>query len=571
MQNQIDDSAAGRIETNAHLAPERIAVGNTPVVVGRSREATVRLWNSTVSRRHATLRRSDNGFAIEDHDSTYGTFVNGSRIRKLLVQPGDRIRFGTLITYRVDAEGLRRERTTKGMSIAVDAVAVSREGRRIVQDVGFRIAPDAFVGVLGPSGAGKSTVLNSVATFLRPGRGRIVFDEHYDVIEHQDGFRSMMGHVPQDDEIFKALTVRENLTFAARLRLDLGHEDESCLNVEVNRVIELVGLAGHADKRAAVLSGGQKKRLSVAVELLRHPRLLLLDEPTSGLDPGTEAHLMEHLRHISRQGTTVVCTTHLMHNICLFDSVVVLGVLNDTGRVAYCGPPGDLLEHFGCTNFADLYDKLATGQFAVFSDPNTETDSSNAQTPAGESLGKPVPKPGTSSVSVVPSRHLTVSQLVNPSFAADVGRQFANLFERAGLLIRRDRKLLWTMLAQPLCLGLLVCVTQYAASHITSLLFFSIVVAIWMGLNNSVRELVRERKLYIRDRLAGLRPDVYLASKWLVHTVIGAAQLILLLVILRIFGTLLLGEPQADDLREMSLFWLFCVLMACYTARVPDR
>ena len=568
MRNQLDDSAEGQIGISNDGTPDWIAVGNAPIILGRSRTATVRLLDSTISRHHATLTRFENAIYIEDHDSSHGTFVNGNRIRKLLAQPGDRVRFGDQITYRVQGEGLSREQVTTGMSLAVDGLAVIREDKWIVQDINFLIAPDSFVGILGPSGAGKSTILNSLATFLSPGQGRIVFDEQYDITVNQDNFRATMGHVPQDDAIFNTLTVRENLTFASLLRLDVAQQEKSLLNVEVNRVVELVGLTGHADKLSVVLSGGQRKRLSVAIELLRRPRLLLLDEPTSGLDPGTEARLMEYLRQISRQGTTVACTTHLMYNLGLFDAVVVLGVLNGIGQVAYCGPPDNLLKHFGCAGFADLYDKLETGQFEVFRNPNAESDSSNTHISTGELIKnshvQPARKPESCVPPVVSSEQRTISQLVNLSLGADVGRQCASLCKRGGLLIGRDHRLLWTMLAQPLFLGLLICLTQYDASHVTSLLFFSIVVAIWMGLNNSIRDLVRERKLYIRDRLAGLQPGAYLFSKLVVHTAVGAAQLILLIAIVRLCATRLFAEPVADDLRAVSLFWLFCVLITCY-------
>src|SRR5262249_42971137 len=157
--------------------------------------------------------------------------------------------------------------------------------------------------------------------------------------------------------------IRENLSYAARLRLARGNAG-AAVSSTIADVLERVGLTEHADRRVADISGGQSKRLSVAIELLRRPRLLLLDEPTSGLDPAREAHLMEHLRLVARRGTTVICTTHQMGNIDLFDEVVVIGLIERTGRVAYVGRADGLLAHFGSRGYADLFEVLQSGRFA---------------------------------------------------------------------------------------------------------------------------------------------------------------------------------------------------------------
>ena len=203
--------------------------------------------------------------------------------------------------------------------------------------MGFRIRPDSFVGILGPSGAGKSTLLNALASYRVPASGRIIFDGRHDLRVDPNAYRATLGHVPQDDVVYRSLTARENLAFAARLRLgDVAAAVE--VDSAVARTLERVELAGHDDKPVAALSGGQRKRLSVAVELLRRPRLLLLDEPTAGLDPASEAHLMEGLRSLAHRGTTIVCTTHLMENLGLLDEVIALGVVASEGRLGLRRP-----------------------------------------------------------------------------------------------------------------------------------------------------------------------------------------------------------------------------------------
>jgi hypothetical protein len=251
--------------------------------------------------------------------------------------------------------------------------------------------------------------------------------------------------------------------------------------------------------------------------------------------------------------------------------LIVLGRKNNEGRVAYVGPPSGLLAHFQCQNLADLYEKLDDGRFDVAGgDAPTRDDG-----PSGldaQAVSTPVPgvtfvAPKHDSGEVAPSKRLKTKQLASPPNLTP-WTQLAMICERAGLLIQRDTQLIASLAIQPVVLGLLVCLTQYNASRLVSLLLFAIVIAIWLGLNNSARELVRERKHYIRDRLAGLQPSVYLAGKVIVHSVIGAAQIVLLLLVIRVVAVPLLDavgrKPQADDLRHTSFLWLFLVLTTCY-------
>ena len=572
-----------------------MAVAKTPLLVGRSGEATLRLLHFSISRRHATVTRTGDGWTVEDHDSRFGTFVNGTRVRSSFVRPGDRVQFGSAISYRVEAGGLRLDVTAEGMELYAAGLTLSvpqntdfarmlgllvrlgpAEGkadglwgkrRPLVRDISFQVRPDSFVGILGPSGVGKSTVLNCLAGYRVPDQGRLVFDGHRDVHAEPDDYRALMGHVPQDDIVYRTLTVRENLAYAARLRLGTGLPGVT-IEEAVGEAVGRAGLAEHAEKSAGVLSGGQRKRLSVAIELLRRPRLLLLDEPTSGLDPASEAHLMEQLRHLARRGTTVICTTHLMDNLRLLDEVLVLGRRDGVGRLAYAGPPEGLQSHFGCRHFADLYEALESGRFEP------------VEPPRGESPD-PAPEPMTTSGGRMPAGARSLEPGSDTSLpvgvadragiaAVDAGRrQFPTVTRRALVLLLRDRALVVTMLAQPVVLGLLVCLTQYDVETPLPLLFFAVVVAIWLGLNHAARDLVRERRLYIRDRLAGLAPGAYLGAKVAVHSAAGAVQLLILLAILRLVGGQVLQfEVAAMRLAETSTLRLFLVLMACYLGGV---
>jgi ABC transport system ATP-binding/permease protein len=514
-------------------APSFVPLAASPVLVGRGEGAALRLAHPSVSRRHATLRASAGGLAVEDHDSRTGTYLNGARIRAASARPGDRLRFGSAAPYRVEAGGLRLDASGGGMGLSAVALTLwapgagdrrgeTRRGPRpLVRDVDFPVRPEAFVGILGPSGAGKSTLLHCLASHLPPGRGRLLFDDGRDAYAEADDYRAMIGHVPQDDVLFRLLSARENLAHAARLRLGPGASRAARASA-VEEALERVGLARHGDTPAGSLSGGRRKRLGVAIELLRRPRLLLLDEPTSGLDPAGEAHLMEQLRLLARRGTTVVCATHLMENVRLFDEVIVLGVdgveggpdAAGAGRLAYAGPPDGLLDRFGCRHHADLYEALAGGRFEPLA----------ARGPGDAGAGRGPEGTGTPPAPAAPGAR------TEPGAG---WRQAAAVAGRAARLLARDRGLLAATLAQPVALGLMVGLTQYYAASADPVLFFAIVVAIWLGLNHSARDLVRERRHYVRDRLAGLRPDAYLAGKAAVHAAVGAVQVLALLATLR--------------------------------------
>ncbi len=586
-------------------APLIIPVAPTSVSVGRSDDATVRLLHASISRRHATLRLSANGLVVEDLDSRFGTYLNGTRIRTATARPGDRIQFGSVIVYRVEPGRLQRELINGGMEIVATGLSVSvarppslrdvidrtlrsglgrdrttilsHERRSLIRDVEFHVRPDAFVGVLGPSGAGKSTVMHCLAGYLPPGRGCLCFDGRRNAYGELDAYRAMIGHIPQDDVVYRTLTARENLQYAARLRLGKETSTET-IEATVGQVLEHVGLTEHADKRAGILSGGQRKRLSVAVELLRRPRLLLLDEPTSGLDPASEAHLMEQLRLLARQGTTIVCATHLMENVHLFDEVIVLGLISDeesetdglvqatSGRVAYRGPPDGLLQHFGRRHHADLYECLASGRFVPSSGIRDEHIA--ADSPVPEAKTPPVIMPMVERREVKRDTALSRPDIARAAaiwVASAPWHQSLVIARRAGQLLVRDRGLMLAMLAQALTLGVLVGLTQYHVLTIFPILFFAVAVAIWLGLNNSARDLVRERRHYVRDRLAGLRPQAYLAAKAAVQVAAGAIQLMIFVVVLRIVSSLAITDPNAlKSLQAASMTWLYFILLASY-------
>lgn len=508
--------------------PGPVQIGDAPVQVGRSSVATLRLLHPTVSRSHAVIEKQGGGVVVRDLDSRYGTFVNGARIGTKMLAKDDLIRFGTSISYRFTGESLAFEPVAGGYSLTLRNVTIVKNGRTLVSGASFDLPANAFVGILGPSGSGKSTLLSVLASYHLPVSGEVLFDDGQHVKDHLDEYRACLGNVPQQDIVYSGLTGRENLLYSARLRSSADIPD-AALNEHVTRALTQVGLLPHADKPFERLSGGQQKRVSVALELLKRPRLLLLDEPTSGLDPAAEANLMEQLKVIASQGTTVACTTHQMDNVGLFDLLVVIGVKDGVGQVAYVGDPDSLLNHFGCRGFADAFERLRDGAFAPTGDHSTNA----------VNLAHAVDAPQSTAAKL--------SELMEKPLPDGVLRQAKTVAERNWKRMVRDRSLVATMLAQPVVLGLLVAATQFAAVNTTLLNFFACVVSIWMGLNNSARDLVRERKNYVRERLAGLSPDGYLLAKLCTFSLIGVVQTTILMIVTYAAGVAFISDAGVTN------------------------
>src|SRR4051812_34006237 len=229
------------------------------------------------------------------------------------------------------------------------------DGRKILHSVSFSIEPGELVAVVGGSGAGKSTLLEAVAGVRPADEGTVLFDgvPYY---EHLDEYRSALGYVPQDDIIHAELSLIATLRYAAQLRLPKGtspDEQESA----VADVMDPLALTQRAELRVGSLSGGQQKRVSIAVELLTKPQVFFLDEPTSGLDPASAAELLRLLRRLADSGRTIVLTTHAMQDIDICDEVVVLA---RDGHLAFAGSADQAREHFQVATPGEIYERLAS-------------------------------------------------------------------------------------------------------------------------------------------------------------------------------------------------------------------
>ncbi len=278
------------------------------------------------------MRWDGRQYLISDLGSTNGTYVNGERIQEAPLTENARVQIGPFhFTFTQGA--LRQQHDT----IRVDAVQVNQEvagGKLLLKNVSFSILPKEFVCIVGGSGAGKSTLLDAISG-VRPASHGTVLYNGVDYYGSLDEFRSLIGYVPQDDIVPTQLTVRQALSFAGQLRLPPDARPED-IKARVDDALDLMELTERADLDIHRLSGGQRKRVSIGVELLTDPTLFFLDEPTSGLDPGLETRMMKLMRKVADRGKTVILVTHATQNVTLCDKVIFMA---PGGYLAYFGPP----------------------------------------------------------------------------------------------------------------------------------------------------------------------------------------------------------------------------------------
>jgi ABC-type multidrug transport system ATPase subunit len=284
-----------------------------------------------------------------------GTYLNGQPITQANLSEGDQIQIGPQIFTFQDEELVQY--TSYGMR--VDVVNLTKDVRtrrgplRILDDINMSIKPREFIAIVGGSGAGKSTLMNAL-NGSNPADGQIILNG-LDFYEEYDLFRDQIGFVPQADILHTALTVEKALDYAAMLRLppDTSARERA---ERIAQALETVSMNTDTIRSTRIknLSGGQRKRISIAAELLADPKLLYLDEPTSGLDPGLEKKMMHTLRHMADCGRTVVLITHATVNILQVDHVAFIS----QGRLVYFGPPQEALEFFEVDDFADIYERI---------------------------------------------------------------------------------------------------------------------------------------------------------------------------------------------------------------------
>jgi len=508
------------------LTPER-----RELTIGRLPENDVIINDPQIAGVHARVKNMDNRWVIYDEDTDSGTFVNRRRVKVAELADGDEILIGT---NKVFLDGA----TVKGFlgrdGVRIDVLNLTRElkdGRRILNDISLSIQPGEFVAIVGGSGAGKTSLLHALNGFV-PGTSGNVRYNGVDLYENIDIYRPVLGYVPQDDIVHGELTVERTLYYGARLRLPSDTRSDE-LNARIEEVLSAVGLAEHRTTAVKRLSGGQRKRVSVALELLARPRALYLDEPTSGLDPALEGRMMALFRDLAEGGATVIMSTHVTQNLRMCDRVIWMA---PGGHMVFFGSPHEALRHFRMQDFGEIYSLLETAE------DRERWATSFRESPAYrvnvreriEMAPGAAAEPGAAPerVTAPPAGHKT-----------GVLRQLLWLTIRYAEVLARDVPNLALLLFQAPAIGLAVLLlfttdifaltSEGGGDALRATMSLHIVTAsaIFLGASNSSREITKESAIYARERLVNLNVLPYIGSKVIVLSVLCLFQAAVLVAI----------------------------------------
>ena len=500
--------------------------------LGRDKDNAIVLPAPSVSRFHAEVEKVGQRYRVRDLRSGNGTFVNGNRIDgETWVHPGDAIQIGPYRFVVDEHEFAKYDSSETGVS--VDVLGLNKRVNRklnILQDISLSFQPREFIVVVGQSGGGKSTLVDAIAGYRPATSGRVLVNGTIDVYKEFDSIRSTIGYVPQKDIIHMELTVHQALDYAAQLRMP-ADTTVAERHQRVEEVMKDLDLAHRQDTQISQLSGGQQKRVSIGVELLTKPGLFFLDEPTSGLDPGMETELMHLMRRLADQGRTIVMITHATKNVMLADKVVFLA---RGGYLTWFGPPEEALSYFDTFRterdrrsspmafdyIYTLLDKPELGSGQDWADRFRQhpayqtyiTKPLQRNTPEISGAQKPA---HTSS----PARQLVQRRQISPL------RQFVILSARYMTITGQDRfSLILLILTAPL-LGSLDFVLGYGVGrqpfgfqtgNVNNVIVTLIVMTntcILVGGLAFMRELVKEREIYRRERMVNLHLSSYIMSK----------------------------------------------------------
>ncbi len=508
---------------------------NRLMKIGRHKDNDIVIPAPTVSQYHAEVEKIGKRYRLRDLRSSNGTFVNGKSISgETWVQPGDAIQIGPY-RFVVDENEFAQSDQSEG-GVRVEALGlnkwVNNKKLNILQDISLVFQPKEFIVVVGQSGGGKSTLVDAIAGYRPASHGRVIVNNTIDVYKEFDAIRSTIGFVPQKDIIHMELTVFQALDYAARLRMP-ADTTMAERHQRIQEVMEDLDLAHRKDTQISRLSGGQQKRVSIGVELITKPGLFFLDEPTSGLDPGMETELMRLMRRLADQGRTVVMITHATKNVMLADKVVFLA---RGGYLAWFGPPEEALTYFdqyrtererraSPMEFDNIYTLLDQPELGSGADWASRYKNDPA-------YKKYISEP-------LSGRALSAETAAKPLAKrkqASAIRQFFILSERNVRIITRDKfSLVLLILVAPLMAALDFVLASGVGREPTGFntgTFNEMITTLISITNTSVlvgglammRELVKERDIYKRERMVNLQLSSYILSKTWIAFVLALYQ-----------------------------------------------
>lgn len=490
--------------------------------IGRALENELVVSDLQVSRHHAEFTATPDGrFEIHDLGSHNGTYINGQPVAKsgtALIGPNDIVSVGHS-TFRLVGDRLEEFVDTGEISFSARHLTVTVDGGKdILKDVSFGVPEKSLIAVIGPSGSGKSTLLKALTGYRPANKGDVLYDNR-NLYKQFAELRQRIGLVPQDDILHKELTVKKALKYAAKLRFPSDTSEQE-REQRIDEVLRELKLDIHKEKKVTSLSGGQRKRVSVALELLTKPSLIFLDEPTSGLDPGMDRDVMQLLRGLADDGRTVLVVTHSVAELAICDKLLVMA---PGGAVAYFGPPEEALNFFGYQTWADVF-----SAFENYRDYDW----------AGRWKGSQHYQMYAADIDAVAAQsvHMPPAQAIRPPKPQGWGSQLWTLIRRYTSVIASDKGFLGLMVILPAVLGIVSVVipaefglgppkppSKFNGDAGTIMLILAVGMC-FSGAANSVRELIKERVIYERERATGLSRSAYLMSKVIVLGVITALQ-----------------------------------------------
>jgi ABC transport system ATP-binding/permease protein len=523
--------------------------------IGRDPESDVVIHHPSVSWNHAKIHIRGGHWVLIDLDSSNGTFVDGKRISKTSVSTSSWIRAGAVVLYlndgKVTAQNLDKDQ------IRLDVKNLSKKignGKTILSDISISIYPSEVIALMGPSGAGKTALLECLTGKRTPTKGKIYLNGR-SLHRNWEEFRHSIGYVPQDDVIHRDLTVYELLYYAAKMRLPRDLPENKVIET-IENILTRMGLAHIrdsiiGDEHVRGISGGQRKRVNIALELITEPNLLFLDEPTSGLDATSTLEILQILRSLADSGKTIILTIHQprIEAYCLMDNLLLLA---KGGRLAYFGPANP----------------DATSYFSKYFIHHPFTEGNNPADYIMDMLEIASGENGTDIIDwqseylkstyhqrFVENRlsQIKIAKRTAPPRSILKKRsrftQYRYLLSRYSKRKIRDKTSLAIQLLQApvigLILGWLFWQEGYAMetkgvikafkhegllnviqlqNGIHASLFLIASAAFWFGCSNVAREIVSDRAIYLRERRTGLRSSSYLASIFSYQFILAAAQ-----------------------------------------------
>jgi ABC-type multidrug transport system ATPase subunit/pSer/pThr/pTyr-binding forkhead associated (FHA) protein len=507
------------------------------VRIGRAADNDLRVDDPRASRYHAVIERVGMRYRIRDLRSHNGTFVNGGRVEKeQFIAEGDELQIAST-KFDFAEDGISQVDARGGLR--VDLIGLRKEvggGKNLLQDISLAITPREFVALVGTSGAGKSTLLDAMNGFRPATHGQVLINGA-NLYRNFDAYRTELGYVPQDDIMHRELSVIEALDFAAKLRMPADTSADE-RRTRIGQVLRDLDLEQRKNLPIHKLSGGQRKRVSIGIELLTQPRLFFLDEATSGLDPGTELELMHLLRHLTEdpnEGRTIILITHATKNVMLCDKVIFL---TKGGYLAFFGPPDEALRYF------DHY----RGEEARRMKPDFEFDDIYTLIDPDKAL----PDHATEKEKLALAAEWTQRYRQSPLYQKYVAARLAEgqrsrqgaevrgqgtatrrrprtsslqqlfvLSARYWAVMRRDPRNLLVLLLQAPLIGLMSVINLGKPmfndpgdfKNAMQAMFLAIIIVLLFGTVNAAREITKEIPVYKRERMVNLQIAPYIFSK----------------------------------------------------------